>query len=96
MNLELEYKTKRILSHASQLAKLAQLGAPEVLIENEFEILKSIVKEFEVKLVMDAVNMQNTINVADTRTLDNLFEMYYPTHDFTKIEKEFIARKKIE
>ncbi|MEK4006476.1 hypothetical protein [Paenibacillus sp. FSL H3-0333] len=94
MNLELEYKTKRILSHASQLAKLAQLGAPEVLIENELDILKKAFKEFEAKLVMDAANMQNTINVADTRTLDNLFELYYSTHNFSKVEEEFIARNK--
>ncbi|QSF43428.1 hypothetical protein [Paenibacillus tianjinensis] len=96
MNLELEYKTKRILSHASQLANLAQLGAPEVLIENELDILKKVIKDFEVKLVMDVKDMQGNINVADTRVLDNLFEMYYQTHDFSKVEKAFIDRKNTE
>lgn len=96
MNLELKYKTKRILSHASQLAKLAQLGAPDVIIESELDILKNVIKEFEVPLVMDAANMQGNINVADTRVLDNLFEMYYTTHDFSKVEEEFIIRMKKE
>ncbi|MCY9738131.1 hypothetical protein M5X17_31050 [Paenibacillus alvei] len=92
-NKVLEYKAKRILSFASQLAKLVMLGAPQIIIDNQLELLKGRVDEFKKNVIMDVDSMQGSINISDHTIIESVVTMYH-IDEFQSMKEEIEKKNK--
>jgi DNA-directed RNA polymerase beta' subunit len=74
----LEYKAARLAASAMRIVRLVNLGAPQLILENEHNVLKERVDQFfDGKLPLMSIDeMHNIINRTDYKIIEGVLKTY--------------------